>query len=39
MSNGAGRKQPMRMTTNYVAVIVIEAVIIAALWWFGHVFS
>jgi len=27
------------MTTNYVAVIVIEAAVIAALWWFGHVFS
>jgi hypothetical protein len=39
MSKGAGAKTTMTMTTNYVAVIVIEAVIIAALWWFGHVFS
>ncbi len=27
------------MVKNYVAVIVIEAAIIVALWWFGNVFS
>jgi hypothetical protein len=28
-----------QMSRNYVAVLVIETVIIAALWWFGRMFS
>jgi hypothetical protein len=29
----------MTMTKNYVAVIALEAATIAALWWFGRLFS
>jgi hypothetical protein len=29
----------MTMTKNYVAVIALEAIIIAALWWVGRLFS
>ena len=33
----AGEKDT-RMTSTYVQVLVLEAVIIAALWWFGRLF-
>jgi hypothetical protein len=33
------RESDTPMTTAYVGVLVFEAAIIAALWWFGRIFS
>ena len=33
------RESDTPMTKTYVGVLVFEAVIITALWWFGRVFS
>jgi len=27
------------VTRTYVHVVIVEAIVIAALWWLGHVFS
>jgi hypothetical protein len=37
--NFARLKPPSLMTRSYIAVLVIEAAIIFALWWFGRAFS